>query len=55
MLYLAIKKSQGGDRLCYEVIFLQAPNRHETVQLKAICAPGDDGEPVITIMCPDED
>jgi len=25
------------------------------VQLKAICGPGDSGEPVITIMLPEED
>lgn len=43
------------DRLMYEVIFLQAPNRHETVQLKSICGPGDHGEPVLTILLPHED
>ncbi len=25
------------------------------VQLRAVCGPGDDGEPVITVMMPDED
>jgi hypothetical protein len=25
------------------------------VQLKAVCGPGDEGEPVITVMMPDED
>ena len=29
--------------------------RRETVILKALCGPGDNGEPVITIMLPDED
>ncbi len=29
--------------------------KHEDVQLKALCGPGDDAEPVITIMLPDED
>ena len=29
--------------------------KHELVTLKAICGPGDDAEPVITIMLPDED
>jgi hypothetical protein len=24
------------------------------VRLKALCGPGDDGEPVITVMFPDE-
>ena len=55
MLYLAIKRCHGGDRLMYKLIFVQAPNRQETVELKSICGPGDDGEPVLTIMCPNED
>jgi hypothetical protein len=29
--------------------------KRETVILKALCGPGDSGEPVITIMLPDED
>jgi hypothetical protein len=29
--------------------------KRETVILKAICGPGDSGEPVITILLPDED
>ncbi len=55
MLYLAIKQNKGGDRLSYKVIFLQAPNRQETIELKSICGPGDDGKPVLTIMLPNED
>ena len=55
MLFCAIRRSRGGDRLLYKVIFLQAPNRQETVELKSICGPGDDGEPTITIMLPTED
>jgi hypothetical protein len=33
-------------------------NRERTpplVRLKAVCGPGDEGEPVITVMMPDED
>lgn len=67
MLFIAIKrqsahnKAEGNghprsnDRLTYEVVFLLAPNRHETVKLKSICGPGDNGEPVLTIMLPFED
>jgi hypothetical protein len=29
--------------------------KHEDIILKAICGPGDDAEPVITIMLPEED
>lgn len=67
MLFVAIKGqsayrnaegnglSRNDDRLLYEVILLQAPNRHETVKLRSICGPGDHGEPVLTIMFPHED
>lgn len=59
MLFLSIRQSRStqtdNDRLHFRVIFLQAPQRQETVTVKAICGPGDHGEPVMTIMCPDED
>ncbi|OQZ06787.1 MAG: hypothetical protein B6D36_03220 [Planctomycetes bacterium UTPLA1] len=67
MLFVAIKRrpssrdsdsagqSGASEQLLYEVIFLQAPHRHKTVELKAICGPGDQGEPVLTIMMPHED
>jgi len=59
MLYTTIRactrNAEADDRVLYKVIFLQAPHRQETVTLKAICGPGDNAEPVMTIMCPDED
>ena len=56
MLFCAIQRAAaGGDRLTFEVVFLNARKRHETVQLKAICGPGDEGEPVMTVMLPSED
>jgi hypothetical protein len=56
MLYVAIRRQRGAaDRLLYEVIFVNDKHEQETVQLKAICGPGDDGEAVLTIMRPDED
>ena len=56
ILYTTIKRSPAGqDRLNFKTIFLQAPQRQETVTLKAICGPGDEGEPVLTVMRPDED
>ena len=56
MLYLAIRSAeQSQDTLMFEVIFLQASNQQETIQLKAICGPGDEGEPVLTLLLPDED
>ncbi|MBI5764257.1 MAG: hypothetical protein HZA51_12115 [Planctomycetes bacterium] len=67
MLWLAIRqsgrahaklepdRSHSEDIVLFDVIFLQAPNKPETVRLKAHCGPGDQGEPVITIMLPGED
>lgn len=56
MLYVAIRQKRGAaDRLTYQVIFLNKHRKHETVTLKAICGPGDDGEPVMTVMLPHED
>ena len=54
MLFLAIRKSGGGDELRFKVIFLQSPKRQETVTLKALCGPGDEGEPVLTVLNLDE-
>lgn len=57
MLKLAIRRN-GGDceHVTYKVLFQNGPgnrNRH-TVTLWAICGPGDNGEPVITIMLPED-
>ena len=56
MLHLAIKKQPGAaDLLMFEVIFVNAAGKQETVKLKAICGPGDKAEPVLTVMKVDED
>ena len=55
MLHTAIRAGQGGDRLLFSVRFLQSNHRSTIVQLKAICGPGDDGEPTLTIMLLQED
>jgi len=57
MLYVAIKAARQAhhEQLLFKVIFLQAPSKQETVTLKAICGPGDQGEPVLTVMLPNED
>ena len=62
MLRLAAQR--GGARIDYKVIYLAEAKRRlrdgtkvlsKTVTLKALCGPGDDADPVITIMLPDED
>ena len=55
MLRVAIRHAAHHDQLQYQVLFLDARQQHQTVTLKAMCGPGDAGEPVITIMLPHED
>lgn len=56
MLFNAIRGSDGaGSAVHFEVLFLQYPQRQQKVRLKSHCGPGDNGEPVITIMLPHED
>lgn len=55
MLLLAIKRSESGSELRYQVLFLVDGRRHEEVTIKSVCGPGDDLSSCITIMLPDED
>lgn len=38
-----------------DVLFLMAPGRQEKVKVIAVVGPGDEGEPVMTIMLPGDD
>jgi hypothetical protein len=50
VLFLLVQnETEWGEQM------LCAESREQTVLLKAVCGPGDEGEPVITIMLPDED
>lgn len=44
-----------GSEIRFSVIVLCDDRRRRNIQLKALCGPGDNAEPVITIMLPDED
>ena len=56
MLLVAIRQAPAGDTVRFAVsVLTDGVRKRETVHLKSICGPGDDGEPVITIMLPDED
>ncbi|TVM31189.1 DUF6573 family protein [Oceanidesulfovibrio marinus] len=63
MLRVAISQQRGAcDTIRYTVIFqmptgrgAKKPYKQVYADLKAICGPGDRGEPVITIMLPEED
>ena len=51
----AARKAANTDRVTFKVDFLMAPGRKETVEVVAHIGPGDHGEPVLTIMRPEDD
>lgn len=56
--FAARSSPKGCNELLYKVNFLMdrgSKYQQETVEIKAVCGPGDDGAPVITLMLPDED
>ncbi len=55
LLRLAIARSPGGDRLLFPVLVQSDNTGPRPVNLQALCHPGDHGEPVITVLMPEED
>lgn len=58
MLHVAIAENDSTDRLLFELFIVPrdgSSRQSKRTMLKALCGPGDDGEPVITIMLPSED
>jgi len=55
MLFVAIKRSPGGQDMLHYQLIVSNGVKQETVKPKSICGPGDEGEPVLTIMMPRED
>ena len=51
----AARKAVNTDRVTFKVDFLMAPGRKETIEVIAHIGPGDHGEPVLTIMLPEDD
>ena len=51
----AARKAVNTDRVTFKVDFLMAPGRKETTEVVAHIGPGDHGEPVLTIMLPEDD
>src|SRR5258708_38971929 len=55
-LRMAIRAAQSGaDRLTFRVSVVGERRKRRTVDLVSVCGPGDDAEPVITVMLPGED
>lgn len=56
LLRHAVLNSQGRtDTVYFDVLVVTDYARPVLVKFKAVCGPGDRGEPVITIMFPEED
>jgi hypothetical protein len=58
MLRFAVRRSSDGAREVRFGVHVRNDNRDRTpplVRLKALCGPGDHGEPVVTVMVPEED
>jgi hypothetical protein len=55
VLRAAIQSAGHTDIVHFSVCVQNQPDAPETIRLKALCGPGDDAEPVITIMFPHED
>lgn len=55
VLCSAKKSHPGADRATVRIAFLMAPGRTETVDVIAHIGPGDQGEPVLTLMLPEDD
>ncbi|WP_043638942.1 DUF6573 family protein [Desulfovibrio sp. TomC] len=55
VLCAARKNHAGADRATVRVAFLMAPGKTETVDVIVHIGPGDQGEPVLTLMLPEDD
>lgn len=55
MLRFAIARAPEGDTILYTVFVRNDNDAPKPRKLKAIAHPGDEGEPVITVLMPDED
>lgn len=55
MFSQAAKRSRGESELLFIVYIVRNRARAEKTTLKAVCEPGDDAEPVLTISWPEQD
>ena len=46
---------RGGSEIRFPVTMIMKARQRRNIVFKSLCSPGDDAEPVITIMMPDED
>ena len=46
---------RGGSEIHFPVTMIMKARQRRNIVFKALCGPGDNAEPVITVMMPDED
>ena len=54
-LKYGIKRSQKASEVIFKMDVINEGEKRKTITLKGTCTPGDNLEPVITVMFPDED
>ncbi len=54
-LRFAIRRAPKGDLVQFKMDVINEGEKRKTITLKALCHGGDNLEPVITVMFPDED
>ena len=52
---IAARRHPNADTVHFQVLMTPRHGPRRTFTFKMICGPGDDGEPVLTILLPDED
>ena len=55
MVFRMAARVSDSDQLKFRVTYIMKGRKIETPEIKALCGPGDNGAPVITIMRLDED
>ncbi len=54
MMRWAAGRSSGGPQITFELRCVTTSVRPSRVALRSVVGPGDDGEPVVTVMLPEE-
>ena len=55
MMRLAMQSNRDASSVLFEVYVVRKRVTPTRTRLKVVCGPGDDAEPVLTIMFPEED
>jgi hypothetical protein len=54
MMRWAVGRSRGASQIDFELLCVTTSVRPSRVALRSVVGPGDDGQPVVTVMLPEE-